>query len=110
MRAGRKVELLVPQRGEKRELVEHALTNAREALARRIAENAAQRRAARRRRRAFGLRRPPERIEVYDNCHIQGTNALGAMIVAGPEGFEKSDTASSTSRIAASSRRATTTR
>ena len=79
-----------PQRGEKKELVDHALPNAREALGRRLAETATQSRAAARAwPTTFGLPQPPRRIEVYDNSHIMGTNAVGAMIVAGPEGFVK---------------------
>jgi excinuclease ABC subunit C len=89
-RAGRKVELAVPQRGEKAELVENALRNAREALAMRMASSAAQGRMLEGLAEAFGLDGPPERIEVYDNSHIQGTDAVGAMIVAGAEGFLKS--------------------
>ncbi|MBR9824754.1 MAG: excinuclease ABC subunit UvrC [Alphaproteobacteria bacterium] len=89
LRAERKVQLLTPQRGEKRKLVEQSLTNAREALARRLSESATQAQLLNGVQRIFGLEDPPQRIEVYDNSHIQGTNALGAMIVAGPEGFEK---------------------
>ena len=89
--AGRKVEILTPQRGEKRALVEHALANAREALGRRTAENAAQGKLLAGVAEAFGLDAPPKRIEVYDNSHIQGANAVGGMIVAGPEGFQKSE-------------------
>jgi excinuclease ABC subunit C len=89
IRAGRKVELLVPQRGEKARLVGHALDNAREALGRRLAESASQHKLLEGVATALGLPAPPERIEVYDNSHIQGTNAVGAMIVAGPEGFIK---------------------
>jgi excinuclease ABC subunit C len=88
-KAGRRVELLAPRRGGKRKLVEHALRNAEEALARRVSESASQRRLLERLADAFGLDGVPERIEVYDNSHISGTNALGAMIVAGPEGFMK---------------------
>ena len=88
-KAGRKVELLVPQRGEKAELVSGALRNARESLARRMAESATQAKLLRGLAEAFDLDGPPQRIEVYDNSHIQGTNAVGAMIVAGPEGFMK---------------------
>jgi excinuclease ABC subunit C len=88
-RAGRRVELLVPQRGEKAQLVEHALLNAREALARRLAESSAQAKLLAGVAETFGLDAPPRRIEVYDNSHIQGSNAVGAMIVAGPEGFMK---------------------
>jgi excinuclease ABC subunit C len=89
-RAGRRVEIAVPQRGEKAELVENAARNARESLARRMAESATQNRLLAGLAEAFGLDGPPKRIEVYDNSHIQGTNAVGGMIVAGPEGFLKS--------------------
>ena len=88
-RAGQKVELAVPQRGEKRRLVEHALLNAREALGRRLSETASQARLLEGLADVFGLDGPPARIEVYDNSHIQGTNAIGAMIVAGPDGLMK---------------------
>jgi excinuclease ABC subunit C len=88
--AGRRVELLVPQRGTKRELVDQAITNAREALGRRLAENASQAKLLAQVGDLFGLAEPPRRIEVYDNSHIQGRNAVGAMIVTGPEGFMKS--------------------
>ena len=86
---GRKVELLVPQRGEKAELVDGALRNARESLARKMAETATQTKLLQGLVEAFDLPKSPERIEVYDNSHIQGTNAVGAMIVAGPEGMMK---------------------
>lgn len=89
IKAGRKVEILVPKRGPKRNLVEHALRNAREQLARRMAESSAQRKLLEGVAELFALEASPERIEVYDNSHIQGTNALGAMIVAGAEGFRK---------------------
>jgi excinuclease ABC subunit C len=89
-RAGRKVSLTRPVRGVKRNLVEHALNNAREALARRLSESAAQRRLLEGVADAFGLDGPPARIEIYDNSHISGTDAVGAMVVAGPEGFMKS--------------------
>ncbi|MFO1203760.1 MAG: excinuclease ABC subunit UvrC, partial [Tabrizicola sp.] len=89
-RAGRKVELAVPQRGEKAELVENAVRNARESLARRMAESTTQNKLLTGLAEAFDLDAPPQRIEVYDNSHIQGTNAVGGMIVAGPEGFLKS--------------------
>ncbi len=89
-RAGRKVELAVPQRGEKAELVAGALRNARESLARKMAESATQGRLLDGLAEAFGLEAPPRRIEVYDNSHIQGTDAVGAMIVSGPDGFQKS--------------------
>jgi excinuclease ABC subunit C len=89
VRSDRKTEIAVPQRGEKRDLVLHALTNAREALGRRMAEGSAQATLLAGVAEAFGLDAPPERIEVYDNSHIMGTNAVGGMIVAGPEGFQK---------------------
>lgn len=88
-RAERKVELSRPQRGGRRKLMEHALTNAREALGRRMAESASQRKLLDGVAGAFGLEFTPERIEVYDNSHIQGSNAVGAMIVAGPDGLMK---------------------
>ncbi len=87
---GRKVEIAVPQRGEKAELVEGAARNARESLARKMSETATQARLLDGLAEAFDLDAPPARIEVYDNSHIQGTNAVGAMVVAGPEGFVKS--------------------
>jgi excinuclease ABC subunit C len=87
--AGRKVELLLPQRGSKRRVIDHALANAREALARRMAENASQRQLLEGVAQALSLDAPPNRIEVYDNSHIQGRHAYGAMIVAGPEGLMK---------------------
>ena len=86
---GRKVSLVVPRRGEKAELMDSALRNARESLARKMAETATQAKLLRGLAEAFDLQEPPGRIEVYDNSHIQGTNAVGAMIVAGPEGFMK---------------------
>ncbi len=89
LQADRKVELAVPMRGEKRRLVDHALTNAREALGRKLAESSAQSKILASVCEAFGLEGSPERIEVYDNSHIQGTNAVGGMIVAGPDGFMK---------------------
>ncbi|WP_421701711.1 excinuclease ABC subunit UvrC [Aliiroseovarius sp.] len=89
-KAGRKVELAVPLRGEKSELVAGAQRNARESLGRKMAETATQTRLLAGLAEAFDLDEPPKRIEVYDNSHIQGTNAVGGMIVAGPEGFEKS--------------------
>ncbi len=88
-RAGHKVTISVPQRGEKKDLVDHALQNAREALGRRLAETSTQARLLAGLAETFGLERAPTRIEVYDNSHIMGTNAVGAMIVAGPEGFAK---------------------
>jgi len=89
LKAGRKVEISRPQRGEKCRLVEHALTNAREALGRKMAESSAQSKLLAGVCEAFGLEGQPERIEVYDNSHIMGTNAVGGMIVAGPDGFQK---------------------
>ncbi len=89
IRAGRKVAVGVPQRGEKRDLVEHVLANAREAHGRRLAETASQARLLKGLAETFGLERVPRRIEVYDNSHIMGTNAVGGMIVAGPDGFVK---------------------
>ena len=89
VRAGRKTELATPQRGDKKRLVEHALNNAREAHGRRMVESASQRELLKKVGELFGLDNPPERIEVYDNSHIQGTHAVGAMIVAGPDGFIK---------------------
>nr|WP_244297330.1 excinuclease ABC subunit UvrC [Stappia indica] len=88
-RAGHKVEVAVPQRGEKRELVEHAHKNAREALGRRLAETSSHARLLKGVGETFGLAATPRRIEVYDNSHIMGTNAVGGMIVAGPEGYAK---------------------
>ncbi len=90
IKAGRKVEISRPQRGETRQLVDHALTNAREALGRKMAESSAQSKLLAGVGEAFGMDAAPERIEVYDNSHIMGTNAVGGMIVAGPEGFQKS--------------------
>ena len=89
-KASRKVEILVPQRGEKAELVAHAARNARESLGRKMSESATQVKLLRGLAEAFGLDAPPNRVEVYDNSHIMGTNAVGAMIVAGPEGLLKS--------------------
>ena len=89
VRADRRVYVQIPHRGAKRQLIEHAVNNAREALARRLAESASQRRLLEGVARTFGLEAPPERIEVYDNSHIGGSAALGAMIVAGPEGLLK---------------------
>ncbi len=89
IKSGFKVEVLTPQRGEKKELVAHALTNAREALGRKLADTATQARLLEGLATSLSLPRTPRRIEVYDNSHIQGTNAVGAMIVAGPDGFMK---------------------
>jgi excinuclease ABC subunit C len=90
-KSGHRVEVVVPQRGEKRDLIEHALANAREALGRKLAESSSQQKLLRQLAETFGLPRVPRRIEVFDNSHIQGTNAVGAMIVAGPEGFRKKE-------------------
>jgi excinuclease ABC subunit C len=87
--AGRRVHVTVPQRGAKRQAVDHALANAREALGRRLSETSSQRRLLQSVGDLFGLEGPPQRIEVYDNSHIQGASPYGAMIVAGPEGFRK---------------------
>ena len=89
IKAGFKVEVSTPRRGEKKELITHALTNAREALGRKLADTATQGRLLQGLVTTLGLPLPPKRIEVYDNSHIQGTNAVGAMIVAGPDGFIK---------------------
>ncbi len=88
-RAGSKVSIQTPQRGEKKDLVQHALNNAREALGRQLAEGATQKTLLEGVATLFGLDEPPRRIEVYDNSHISGTNAVGAMIVAGEEGLNK---------------------
>ncbi len=90
LKAGRKVEIAVPQRGEKRAVVAHAETNAREALERKLAESAGQAKLLEATAALFGLPGPPERIEVYDNSHIMGTAPYGVMIVGGAEGFVKS--------------------
>ncbi|MDX2234747.1 MAG: excinuclease ABC subunit UvrC [Hyphomonadaceae bacterium] len=89
LKADRRVEIRRPERGEKREIMDQAVLNAREALGRRMAESASVVRLLDGVADAFSMARPPERIEVYDNSHIQGANAVGAMIVAGPEGFRK---------------------
>jgi excinuclease ABC subunit C len=88
-KSGRKVEVSAPQRGERKELVQHALANAREALARKLADTSSQQKLLGALKETFSLPRPPGRIEVYDNSHIGGTNAVGAMVVAGPDGFRK---------------------
>ncbi len=88
-KSGRKVEVSVPQRGERKELVLHALANAREALARKLADTSSQQKLLKALSETFALPRQPRRIEVYDNSHIAGSNAVGAMVVAGPEGFRK---------------------
>ncbi len=89
VRQERKVRVTVPQRGEKREVVEHAIANAQEALGRRLAESASQLKLLAGVAETFGLDQPPVRIEIYDISHLQGTLAVGAMVVAGPDGFEK---------------------
>ncbi|MBI1361095.1 MAG: excinuclease ABC subunit UvrC [Alphaproteobacteria bacterium] len=89
LRASHKVELRTPQRGEKREIVGQALLNAREALGRKLAETQSQARIFAAIQKIFDMPEPPRRIEVYDNSHIMGTNMVGGMVVAGPEGFEK---------------------
>ena len=89
LKAERKVEIRVPQRGAKTGVVEHALNNAREALGRRLAEGASQRRLLEALADRMGLARVPRRIEVFDNSHVSGTNAVGGMIVAGPDGLVK---------------------
>jgi excinuclease ABC subunit C len=91
LRAGHKVEIAMPRRGEKREIMDRALANAREQLGRRLAENSAQAQLLEGVADLFGLDAPPRRIEVYDNSHIQGAHALGGMIVAGAGGFEKAE-------------------
>ncbi|HEU5444763.1 MAG TPA: excinuclease ABC subunit UvrC, partial [Pseudolabrys sp.] len=88
-KSGRRVKVSAPQRGERKELVQHALANAREALARKLADTSSQQKLLGALKETFSLPRPPGRIEVYDNSHIGGTNAVGAMVVAGPEGFRK---------------------
>ncbi|WP_334149485.1 excinuclease ABC subunit UvrC [Hyphomicrobium sp.] len=90
IKADRRIEIRVPQRGVKLGVVDHALTNAREALGRKLAESSSQKTLLAQLGARFGLARPPRRVDVFDNSHIMGTNAVGAMIVAGPEGFAKS--------------------
>ncbi len=89
LKAGRRVEIAIPQRGEKRQVIEHAETNAREALERKLAESAGIAKLLDGVAALFGLAGAPERIEIYDNSHIMGRNAYGVMVVAGPEGFRK---------------------
>ncbi|WP_370320641.1 excinuclease ABC subunit UvrC [Oricola sp.] len=89
LKAPRKVTVTRPQRGERRDLVDHALANAKEALGRRLAETSSQAKLLQGMAEALHLTRAPRRVEVYDNSHIMGTNAVGAMVVAGPEGFAK---------------------
>jgi excinuclease ABC subunit C len=88
-KSGHKIEVSAPKRGERKELVQHAMVNAREALARKLAETSSQQKLLGELTETFALAGAPRRIEVYDNSHISGTNAVGAMIVAGPEGFRK---------------------
>jgi excinuclease ABC subunit C len=88
-KTGRKVDVSVPQRGERKDLVTHALANAREALGRKLADTSSQQKLLTALAETLGMPHPPRRIEVYDNSHIQGSNAVGAMIVVGPEGFRK---------------------
>jgi len=90
-RSDRKVEVLIPKRGEKKKIVNQAERNAQEALARKMAETGAQKKLLTEVQELFGMEELPQRIEVYDNSHIQGTHAIGAFIVAGPEGFQKRD-------------------
>ena len=90
LRAAQKVEIATPQRGNKRDLVREALRNAKEALARKLAEAASQQRLLSELEKALDLPDTPRRIEIYDNSHIQGSNAVGGMVVAGPDGFDKS--------------------
>ena len=90
-RSDRKVEVLIPKRGEKKKIVNQAERNAQEALARKMAETGAQKKLLAEVQELFGMEELPQRIEVYDNSHIQGTHAIGAFIVAGPEGFQKRD-------------------
>jgi excinuclease ABC subunit C len=88
-KSGRRIDVVAPKRGEKKDLVDHALANAREALGRKLAETSSQQKLLQALADTFKLPRTPRRIEVFDNSHIQGSNAVGAMIVAGPEGFRK---------------------
>ncbi len=90
-RSGRKIEILIPQRGEKKKIINQSVRNAQEALARKMAETGAQKKLLAEVQELFGMEDSPQRIEVYDNSHIQGTHAIGAFIVAGPEGFQKRD-------------------
>ena len=89
LKAARKVEIARPVRGEKRRLIDHALANAREALGRKMAEGSTQSKLLNALCETFALEAQPERVEVYDNSHISGTNAVGGMVVAGPDGFQK---------------------
>ena len=96
-KSGYGVEVAAPKRGEKKDLVDHALANAREALGRKLAETSSQQKLLKALADVFQLPRTPRRIEVYDNSHIPGSNAVGAMIVAGEEGSARISIASSTS-------------
>lgn len=87
LKRGRKVEILSPQRGEKKQVLDHAVANARDALHRKLAETAGQAKLLEGVATVFGLDAPPQRIEVYDNSHIMGSHAYGVMIVGGPEGL-----------------------
>ena len=89
MRVESRVEVAAPKRGEKRDLVDHAASNAKEALSRKLSDTASQKQLLEALGQAFGLEAPPRRVEVYDNSHIMGTNAVGAMVVAGMMGFSK---------------------
>ena len=88
-RVGHRIAIGAPRRGEKKDLVDAAMRNAREALSRKLAESATQEKLIAALGEAFGVDHPIRRVEVYDNSHIMGTNAIGAMVVAGPEGFVK---------------------
>ena len=88
-KSGHRIDVSVPQRGERKDVVAHALANAKEALGRKLADTSSQQKLLKALADVFGLARVPQRIEVFDNSHIQGSNAVGAMIVAGPEGFRK---------------------
>jgi excinuclease ABC subunit C len=90
VRTEHKIEIAVPQRGDKKDLINHATANAKEALGRRLADTSTQRTLLEGVQELFGLESMPRRIEIYDNSHIMGTNAVGGMVVAGPEGFAKS--------------------
>jgi excinuclease ABC subunit C len=90
IRVERKVEITIPQRGDKKDLINHAVANAKEALGRRLADTSTQRTLLEGVQELFGLESMPRRIEIYDNSHIMGTNAVGGMVVAGPDGFAKS--------------------
>ena len=89
LRTGRKVEILKPQRGDRKSITDQARMNAREALGRRLSETSSQQKLLKELGKTLGMKAPPERIEVFDNSHISGTNALGCMIVADPQGFCK---------------------